>query len=256
MQKSPYYLAIGFIAITITRVALFAALGLQTGVLGYIFGMVVGAWVYVATYWIAREETRWPALVNAAFAVATDLFFNEFELIRTLSSQQMIATGSNFMGVNQEYLRYGMQMSALVFGAIPTLAAALLGWLQSNIAKVKELNKPGGWERTVNAFFRVFSGLGVAIAVKVEGLAVKMPAVSGNNSLQIPANNQGGNPNGSIARWEDLSAIQRAEIAGKLQAAGNDRIALNALMSFIISNYGGSDRRARMWLQWIRTGKQ
>lgn len=245
MQKAPYYIAIGFIAITIVRVSVFVALGLHVGPLGYVFGVVVGMWVYVSTFWLNRKETFWPALVSTIISISTDLFFNELELVRSLSTQAMVAPESNFMGIGAENLRYLMQFAALVFGAIPTVAAASLGWLQSSILKIKEFNKPSGWERVMAALFRIVSGLGMVVAVRVEAFA----AFAGQ---QVPQNSPG---SGAITRWEDLTASDKTELAGKIAEAGNDKKALGALTLWLMGKYGGGDRRARMWVQWIREGK-
>lgn len=234
MRKSPSRLALFFILITITRVALFVAVGLKIGWLGYAFAVGLAVGVYVTAYFVRFPQTRLAAGIGLAVFGLADLFFNEAELIRSLSAEQLISPDANFIGIGQEFLRYAMQISAIVFGAFPTIAAAILGWLQSGAERIVVL-KSKAW----------FGQFGVAIAAKAAkwfpetmDTNISLP----NGQLQLPGNSGNGNIVAIKARWEDISASEKAEIAGKTVLQ-------------IIAKYGGSARRARMWKQWIEAGK-
>jgi hypothetical protein len=130
MRKLPTILAGLFIAITLARVASFSAEAMQAGVLGWIFSIGLGLSVYASAYWTrvsassrdGNEDRRsrstrvmaWIALV--LFAVA-DGFFNLAEVLRTV-------TDSN------------LRNAAILYGAFPTLAAALLGALQGYVDRL------------------------------------------------------------------------------------------------------------------------
>lgn len=234
MRKLPSRLAAFFILITIFRVASFAVLGLNIGPLGYAFAVGLAAGVYACAYFIRFKETKIPAAIGLAIFVAVDLWFNEFELIRSLSTQQLLAPEADFLGMNHSAIVKGMQVSAVIYGAFPTIAAAVLGWMQSGAEKVASL-KVRHW----------FGKFGVAIAARFESWFPETSDTRKGHVVDAEVLPDGsGNGNTAIvkARWESLSAGQKAEIAGKSDAA-------------IIALYGGSVRRARMWRQWAREGK-
>lgn len=234
MRKLPSRLAAFFILITISRVAAFAVLGLKLGPLGYAFAVGLAVGVYVTAYFARFKETKWISLIMLALFMSADLWFNEFELIRLLSTLDLISPDANFLELDHAALVRGMQISAIAYGAFPTIAAAGLGWLQSGADKVASL-KVRRW----------FGKFGLAIAARIEtwfpetsdsGVTISagrvdFPAISGNGNTAMVK-----------ARWNELSASAKVEIAGKSEAA-------------ILAMYGGSARRARMWKQWAREGK-
>lgn len=241
MRKTPQVLALFFIAITIGRVAAFISVGLDVGFTGWLFSFGLAFGVYISAFFVRHKESRWAALFALTFFVLTDLWFNEFELVRVLSTSQILTPDANFLGIEHIYLVYSMQFSALVFGAFPTIAAALLGWLQAGADRVAVLKSRS-----------VFPSIGVAIAAKISSLfpeTLDTVKISRFDNPQLPENNAVYNAEtsmprlGKSARWERLSNSEKAEIA-------------NLLPMQIAAKYGGSERRARMWLQWIREGKQ
>lgn len=237
MRQNPQRLALFFIAITIARVAFFVALGLQVGWMGYAFAVGLAAGVYVSAYFLRFKETKWAALTSLTVFMLTDLWFNEFENIRTVSTAQLINDDANFMSIDATTIRYSMQFSALVFGAFPTLAAALLGWLQSGVERVQVL-KTRSW----------FGKFGVGIMAKFESYfpeiedkhnsAVQISTVT--NGKLLPES--GNNGNRGKERWEEISAEKRAEFP-------------SLSVGQMVALYGGTPRRARMWKQWVKEGK-
>ena len=234
MRHNPQRLAFFFILITITRVAMFVALGLNVGWFGYAFAIGLAAGVYVSAYFLRFKEAKWAAISTLAIFMLADLWFNEFENIRTVSTSQLISDNANFMNIDANTIRYGMQFSALVFGAFPTVAAALLGWLQASAETVQVL-KTRSW----------FGKFGVGIVAKferyfpeIEDKAKNFPQIS--TSVPGKLLTDGGNRRN--LRWAELSAEEKAKLP-------------NFSAGQIVSLYGGSPRRARMWKSWVKEGK-
>jgi hypothetical protein len=202
--------------------------------MGYAFAVGLAAGVYVSAYFLRFKEARWAAFSTLAIFMLADLWFNEFENIRTVSTAQLISDDANFMNIDAQTIRYGMQFSALVFGAFPTIAAALLGWLQSGAERVQVL-------RTRS----LFGKFGIGIMAKferafpeIEDKGKRSPLLSENSTGKMLT--AGGN-RGKV-RWDEISAEKRAQLPGL--SAGQ-----------IVAMYGGSPRRARMWVQWVKDGK-
>ena len=244
MRKSPYLLAIFFVAITISRVAYYASFGLRQSWLGDFFAIGLAAGVYVTAFYVGHNATKGRAIALLILFMAVDLFYNELELILTLSTGTLVAPDSNFLNMDAGNIRNLLQFSALIYGAFPTIAAGGLGWLQSGAERIAVLRS-----RSILPSFTV------AIAAKVVSWfpeRVDTKQISGSNSPRITASGEMENEisgelqNGAFrkaARWENLSVPERSEIAGMLPM-------------HIVRKYGGSDRRARMWLQWISEGKK
>lgn len=242
MRKSPQFFALFFILITVGRVAAFISLGLHIGAIGWLFAIGLTACVFVSAYFARYRETKVAGIVSLLFFLTIDLWFNEFELIRTLSTRQLVPPIANFMEIPQKKLQYAMQFSALVFGAFPTIAAALLGWLQSGADRVAVLKS----RRVLPPFMLAFAARfqswfpETADRVKItnpnfrEGSETEVIEGSEISAKQLPS---------KAARWEHLTASDKAQIAALLPIQ-------------IIAKYGGSERRARMWKQWAREGKQ
>lgn len=235
MRHNSFRLAFFFILITITRVAMFVAYGLQIGWMGYAFAVGLAAGVYLTAYFLRFKETKTAAGIALTFFLIADLWFNEFENIRTVSVSTLIDANANFMNFDAETIRYGMQFSALVFGAFPTIAAALLGWLQSGAERVQVL-------RHRNWFGKLGTSLSKAIEAsfpEVSDVARVRPVISvesvENSTKQLPLQNR-------KVRWNDIPKEQRSQFP-------------NMTDEQIVLRYGGTTRRARMWRQWVREGK-
>lgn len=238
MRNNPSRLAMFFIAITIARVAAFAVTGLQIGWLGYALAIGLACGVYVAAYFLPFAETKWPVVFALLLFLFSDLWFNEFETIRTVSTMTLVDDKANFLGWDANTIRRMMQVSALLYGALPTLAAAVLGWLQSKAERVKVLR-----QRTW------FGKVGLAFAARIENAfpvvedVASHPAAIQTAKSEISGYLPGENTGiPRKVRWEEIPVAERDEFP-----ALSD--------SEIVHRYGGSVRRARMWRQWIREGK-
>lgn len=234
MRYAAQRLALFFIAITITRVAFFVSFGLKIGWMGWAFALGLGYGVYLFAYSLRFPNTFWAALFGLAAFMVADLFFNEMELVRTLSAENFVATDSYFLGFRAAELRQWMQVGALVFGAFPTIAAGMLGWLQSGMERVQSL-------RTRTWFGKI--GVGIMASFnkyfpETEDRGARLPGISASGSGKLLT--AGGNT--GKMRWEELSSEDRANLP-RLSAGQ------------IVARYGGSPRRARMWKEWVKDGK-
>jgi hypothetical protein len=143
-RRLPTILAAGFIVITLTRVAEFAATRMQAGWPGWVFSIGLGAGVYMAAYWTrdsitiredGREDRRsqnvkdwaWGALV---LFVLADSLFNLAEVWQSVKPAR------------EDWL---MIAATVLYGLFPTVAAAILGALQGHIDR---LPKPPANEKT------------------------------------------------------------------------------------------------------------
>lgn len=132
MRRLPTFLAFGFIVITLFRVGTFAAEAMRAGVLGWIFSVFLGLAVYGFAYWtrvsaMARDGSedlrsqmvRRMAWTGLILFILADGFFNVTEVWRSVNpatTWDQIASG--------------------IYGAFPTLAAALLGALQGFVDRI------------------------------------------------------------------------------------------------------------------------
>jgi hypothetical protein len=138
MRKLPTILAFGFISITLWRVGQFVWLRMGAGVLGALFSIFLGIGVYMSSYFTRDNITRqdgkidrrdrnvklW-AWITLVFFVLVDAIFNMLEV--WLSVKPVTAE---------------MQGTALLYGAFPTVAAALLGALKGYVDKLPAKAKP------------------------------------------------------------------------------------------------------------------
>lgn len=245
MKRLPSILAFFFVTISLWRVSDFMSNGLHLGFLGVLFAIGVAVAVYVSAYFTQHEKTRWAALVGLVFFGFLDVYFNTLEMVRTLSGLQIVSAGSTFLKANAVQLTNIFQWSALVYGVIPTLSAAQLGWLQSDAEKVAILNRRS-W---IAAFFKAISAtLQKGIVANLEnqyhisayrqiegGKSGKQLEVSDDTVIDADA------LNGKV-RWEDLLATQKTEIAGMSTRQ-------------IVSKWHISERSARNWKARVEAGE-
>lgn len=239
MRNMPSRLAVFFVLITIARVAAFAVTGLKIGWLGYALAIGLAAGVYVFAYFLPFVETKWPVVIGLTIFLLTDLWFNEFETIRTVSTMTLVEDNANFLGWDAPTIKGMMQLSALIYGAFPTVAAASLGWLQSRAERVRVL-------RTRNWFGKI----GVAFAARIEHAFPEVSDVA-QPRLASPVENSEISTLATVEnqattrklRWEEISPEERGQFPEMTDYQ-------------IVSRYGGSARRARMWRQWVRENKQ
>lgn len=150
MRKLPTVLAAGFIIITLWRVGQFAETRMVAGWLGWIFASVLGAALYVASYWtrdsISAKEVikdgktvdkqdrravsvkRW-AIGVMVLLIVVDGLFNVAEVWQSVNPPAF--------GVNPLLV-----IATATYGAFPTLIVALLGALQGHIDRLPKPPKP------------------------------------------------------------------------------------------------------------------
>lgn len=119
MKRIPLFLAGLFLAITLARVAGFTSREMSAGILGWVYAIGLGVAVYTAAYWTRNATTRRPAAIALAFFILADCLFNFSEVWLTSSLRSPLVVAG-----------------AIVYGLFPTAAVALLGWLQTSIARM------------------------------------------------------------------------------------------------------------------------
>lgn len=134
MKKLPLILSALFLMITLARVAAFVSDDLNAGLLGWIFSIGLGVSVFAWAYWTRVKTTRIAALVGLLFFIAVDATFNMIEVWTSITSVDPLIRGA-----------------ALVYGAFPTVAVALAGWLTSRIALS---DRASGHENIIDAIIR------------------------------------------------------------------------------------------------------
>lgn len=131
MKRLPLILAAVFIAITLTRVASLVEHGFSSGLLGWAFSFGLGVAVFVTSYFMRvaaassktgmedkrSRNTRAISAIALVFFVLVDGYFNVVEVLRSLTDQSLY-------------------VAALLYGAFPTVAAALLGVLQGYVDRL------------------------------------------------------------------------------------------------------------------------
>ncbi len=242
MKRMPLLLAVGFVLITFFRVSAFLFTGMRLGWLGFSFALALTLGVYVTAYFIRFRETKWIAIAALAIFTSADLWFNEFEMVRSLSPEQLLGVSANFLGFNSESITWGLHLSALIYGALPTTCAVLLGVLQSRVEKVATLKVRGFWGQLWFAIGATFT----------KGIRANLESALGKeNFAQLPSGNQGkslpepgdGVINAGKVRWEDLKVADKEEIAQMTPRQ-------------VLARYGNiSIRTARNWKTWIEQGK-
>lgn len=213
MKEAPFKLALFSILITVIRIALFVFIidkgyGETLGkVFAVTFAFLMAAGTYLSAFSVRFPNSRWAGLAGLLLFGAGDLLFNEAAVIYVTSSATLIPPESNFLNMSNTELLYSMQVLTLVFGAMPTLAAAVLGWMQASFYKVAELNKAGLMGRISSALGRIITGWGVAVAVRFEG---------GKNNRKVTESYGGESTRQSDGYdWRSLSDTERANLTGK-----------------------------------------
>src|SRR5258706_2488644 len=209
MRKIAEHLSFFFIVITVYRVAFYIADALHVGFMGWPFSLGIAGGVYVSMYYTGFNETTQKAAKDAArMFLAVDLIFNEFELIRDLSASQLITPNSNFLGIGPVWLRYGMQITALLFGAIPTLGVAYLGRLQASVDEAWK-GKLTAWQRITKAVAGLFQNVTGVIAVRIEVAALRLLPDAPPQSTNLTT------VDGQVTeqKWGELSAEDIAYIS-------------------------------------------
>lgn len=239
MKHAPSRLAIFLIAITVARVAFFLANGLQLGWMGWLFAISLGAGVYVSAYFFGKAKgfgNKAPGFIGLILFGGGDLWFNEMEVIRVLSAQDLVVETANFMNYSATDLRWAMQYSALFFGAFPTLGAGLLGWMQSVAESIVEFQRPNLIARIETALGRVVTSWAGGFALKLEkraNIAIQdgenLPLLDGHTKL--------------VRRWKSLTA----EDVARIPLLNREEVTVQ---------YGVSDGAAGDWHRKIKEGQR
>jgi len=216
MKEAPFRLALFSILITVIRIALFVFIidkgyGETLGkIFAVTFAFLMAAGTYLSAFSVRFKNSRWAGLAGLALFGAGDLLFNEAAVVYVTSSATLIPPESNFLNMSSSDLLYSMQVLTLVFGAMPTLAAAVLGWMQASFYKVTELNKAGLMGRISTALGRIVMSWGVGIAVRFEG------GKKGSGNFRKDSEEYEGK-NAEVLRWDwrRLSDQEKEELRGK-----------------------------------------
>lgn len=240
MRRAPQYLTYFFIVISVQRVAEYIANSLHVSWMGWPFAFGIAFGVYVGMWYRGEPQTEKAARSAAWMFIIVDLVFNEFELISELSAKQLVPPTSNFLGIGAEWLTYGMQLSAILFGAIPTLAVAFLGRLQ-NSADSYWKGKITNVQRVGNAFTRMLAHVTGAIAFRVEGFAMKFGNNAHSQGTPVPQGDGQEFSSANPKRWKQLTAEDVQFISANGRAA-------------IMARFGISDGAAGNWKANIAKG--
>jgi len=121
MKRLPILLAIGFITITVRRVAHFAG---GDG-LAWMFATALAITVAVSAYLMGWKKTRVPAFIAFVVFSALDGVFNMTE---TLTWSYNVGRWTTALPVFGQTI-FVYQITDPIYGLFPTLAAGILGWL-------------------------------------------------------------------------------------------------------------------------------
>lgn len=241
MKNAAFRLSFFLIAIQITRVSAFLGTGLKLGWMGVAFAIAIGYGVYLSAYFFGKAHgwAKLPALCGLILFGGGDLWFNEMELIRVLSATDLVVETANFMNYTAEDIRWFMHYSALFFGAMPTIGAGLLGWIQTTAEGIEEFKEPGLLARIGTALGTiVVSGAGVAV-VRLERLANIAPP-NGQNLPLLEGQTK------LVKRWKNLTAEEISRIIGP-PGMGREQM---------VAFFGISDGAAGDWKRRLESGER
>lgn len=125
MKRLPVLLTALFLAITLARVAGFTSQYMAAGAMGWVYSIALGVAVYASAYWTRNATTRKAAIVALVFFVAIDCYFNLAHVLLSADRSQTLTA-----------------IGAVLYGLFPTLATALLGWLQTSVNKLPPGSHP------------------------------------------------------------------------------------------------------------------
>lgn len=241
IRKAPQYLTYFFILISVKRAADYIAISLNSPYMGWPFAIGIAFGIYVGMWYQGDESTRKAGRWVAWTFIIVDLIFNEFDIINNLSTAQLATNESNFLGIGQKWLTYGNQATALLFGAVPTLAVAFLGRLQ-NAADQYWKGKLTNGQRIWNAASKALQNATGAVAVRFEAFAYKDGKPASSPSHPVPTVDGQVIVTATPKKWKQLTADDVAFIS----VNGRGQIA---------KQYGISDGAAGNWKRDILAGK-
>lgn len=244
MRRAAERLALFFLAIQISRVADFVyalAPARSTWYLvgSYLFAAGIAYGVYLSFFYVRQPKVRWSSWAGVIVFGGLDLFFNEFEIIRTVSAKQLIAPQSSFAWISGEFLQNAIQVAALVYGAAPTLASAVLGWMQGGINKVtdQEFGTITIGMRLQRSFASMFNSISLRAAAAVEVTASRVGGSAEVRPSGMPVVDGVVTPK----KWHELTAEDIAFISASNRPS-------------IMARFGTSDGGAGKWIKRVRQG--
>lgn len=211
MRKFAQYLAIFFVITQVDRVANFIHLYQPADTLFYVLlsygqsiGLAIG--VYLSFFFVRQPKVKWAAVAGIIVFGGADLFFNEFALIRTVSAKALIEADSSFVWIPAETLQVANQIVAIAYGVLPTLASAILGWIQGGVDKLTDSElRYTPIERAIRAMNKGLDGWAGRIAVRIEGVAFTSGGVAqnqnGNSGIIDAETSEVATPK----KWNDLN---------------------------------------------------
>lgn len=250
MRKAAQYLAVFFVITQVDRVANFIHLYQPADTLFYVLlsygqsiGLAIG--VYLSFFFVRQPKVRRAAIVGIIVFGGADLFFNEFALIRTVSAKALIEADSSFVWISAEYLQVANQIVALAYGVLPTLASAILGWIQGGVDRLTDAElKPTIWARIQKAMLKMFDNYTLRAALAIEATASKSGGVASNtrgNDVIIDADSS---EFVTPKKWNDLN---QRDVDWMLALTKNKRGKIQA-------KYQVSNGTAGNWLKDLADG--
>jgi hypothetical protein len=250
MRKAAQYLAVFFIITQVDRVANFIHLYQPADNLFYVLlsygqslGLAIG--VYLSFFFVRQPKVRWAAIVGIIVFGGADLFFNEFALIRTVSAKALIEADSSFAWISAEYLQVANQIVALAYGVLPTLASAILGWIQGGVDRLTDAElKPTILARVQKALLKMFDNYTVRAAIGIEAVASRSGGVASNTRGNDVNNDVDSSEVVTPKKWNDLN---QRDVDWILTKRKNARGAIQA-------KYQVSNGTAGNWLKDLTNG--
>lgn len=248
MRRSAERLALFFIITQVDRVAGYIHLFQPADTLFYYllsYGIAIGLayGVYTSFFYVRQPKVKWASISGIILFGGFDLLFNELALIRTASMKTLISSTSSFVWIDAEYLQVAIQASVIAYGILPTLASAVLGWMQGGADKVTdaEFGRITVWMRMGKAVSKIFDSLALQFAFRIEGIGSKLSRLDNDSPQEVTPINAEFTQSATPKRWNDLS---REDVVF-VQVAGRKAIQ---------AKYGISNGSAGNWKASVKSG--
>lgn len=198
MKRFPILLGLLFVTVTIRRVAHFAG----GDALAWTFSVALAISVYVSAYLTGWKITRRAAWVSLLFFAGADGFFN---LAETLNWSLRVGRWATSIVLWGETSIHIYRLADVLYGAFPTLAAAILGWLAMYSEKLIAQGRGNFWKRALHSLeVWLFDGSEADASepkAKASGLACKICGYQARNQNALNAH-QRVHSNGRAAESE------------------------------------------------------
>lgn len=253
MRRIAERLALFFIITQINRVANFIYKFQPAETTGYLIlsyaisiGLAYG--VYASFYFIQKASwKRWPLGVASLLGIVvfggTDLFFNVFDVVVTVSQKALIPPTSSFAGIGAATLESAIQIAAIAFGALPTVASATLGLLQGGVSMLTdaEMGATTIWTRLGRSFTKIFDSFAIRFAIGFEAVGQKLSVTDRDASANQTVVDSAFTDDVTPKRWPELNKDDVAFIMGNGRKA-------------IMHKFATSNGTAGNWKSWLSNG--